>query len=180
MIGWFLKMARKPPAFQCYASNLIADKNYRLMSLRERGLWVSMYLECWVNEEIPLSQDMLAKFLGFEVDEINLAMTKTLMSFFSSKDDVIVCPELDDYRLTLKSIRKKQSDGGRVAQEKRRKGGRKENESLLAGVLESPDASSLDKVKLNQSNLDESIDEWISDYENGESINEYQKCSKGF
>lgn len=182
--GWFLKMSRKPPAFQCYASNLIADKNYRLMSLSERGLWISMYLECWANQGVPSSPNELAKFLGFEHGEIELNLTKSVSSFFSVNGELMVSPELDDYREGLKKIRKKQSDGGKTSQENRkRKNARTfENEpqapdtSQLEGSLTSP----LDKIRLNQDSVDKSIEEWVDDYDKTPELDSYQKMSKGF
>jgi len=54
----------KAPAFLCYASNIIADKRYKLMTPSERFVWVSIYLECWPNQSVPTKLDELAKYLG--------------------------------------------------------------------------------------------------------------------
>lgn len=184
MSGWLAKMSRKPPAFQCYAANLIADKNYRLMGLAERGLWVSMYLECWVNEGVPLSPDDLAKFLGFSTNDVESSMSQHVMSFFVEKEFSIVSPELDDYRLSLQKVRKKQSEGGKIAQENKRKKSsdslRGQHASRHETLHSTHDASSLDQIRLNQVSSDQSIKEWVSDYDNAPLTGDYQKLSKGF
>ena len=64
----------KPPAFLCYASNIIADKRYRLMTPSERFVWVSIYLECWPNNAVPANSIELAKYLGHPVEDIEAGL----------------------------------------------------------------------------------------------------------
>ena len=159
------------------------------MTLSERGLWISMYLECWANNFVPSSPEKLAKFLGFDFKDVNENLTESVLSFFVERDGLTVSPELEDYRNELIKRRQKQSSGGKKSQENRRN----KNPNILASQLgatdatqlESHGASSLDKVKLIKSNKDKSIkesstEEWINEYNNSSDLSNYQNMSKGY
>ena len=102
---------RKPPAFQEYAAALLANKNFRLMSLDERGLLMTMRFECWENLNVPSSKAELANYLGF--NEMNLPLTERVLSFFTDYGTSLICQELEDYRQHIKEQREKQSKGGK-------------------------------------------------------------------
>ena len=104
---------RKPPAYQEYAATILAGKNFRLMTLAERGLFFSMRLECWQNGEVPAIENDLAKYLGYELSEIQSALTKHVKSFFTLNNGSFYSPELEDYRQHLDERKNKQSEGGK-------------------------------------------------------------------
>lgn len=104
---------RKPPAYQEYAATILADRNFRLMTLAERGLLFSMRLECWQNSEVPSIENDLAKYLGYEFSDIQNALTPRVKAFFNLNDSSFNCPELDDYRQHLAQQKAKQSEGGK-------------------------------------------------------------------
>jgi hypothetical protein len=104
---------RKPPAFMEYAAAILANRDFRLMSLAERGLLYTIRLECWENIEVPVSYEHLAKYIGYDSTEVNSALTKRVKAFLHEKDGTFVCPELDNYRQHLADIRLKQSAGGK-------------------------------------------------------------------
>lgn len=104
---------RKPPAYQEYASELLANKNFRLMSLAERGLLYTLKLECWANVTVPGEMSLLAKYLGITSNEISVAYTDRIKSFVEINEDDLSIPELNDYRKYLNEIRAKQSSGGK-------------------------------------------------------------------
>lgn len=103
---------RKPPAFQEYAAEMMARVDYRSLSLAERGLLYTMRLECWVNRLLPSDPVVLGKILGFDASQI-AAILPNVMLFFGVENGQIFCPELDDYRAHISTIRAKQSDGGK-------------------------------------------------------------------
>lgn len=103
---------REAPCYQEYAASMMARVEYRTMSMAARGLLYSMRLECWVNRGVPKNPVALARILGFESKELEAALPE-VMPFFAIKKDMIVCPELDDYRTHLEDIRKKQAAGGK-------------------------------------------------------------------
>ena len=103
---------RQPPAYQEYASSIMARVEYRVMRLDHRGLLYTMRLECWVNHTLPENPEMLSKILGFDAAEIASALPSVL-PFFTVKNGLISCPELDDYREHINGIRNRQSEGGK-------------------------------------------------------------------
>ncbi len=152
---------RKPPAFQEYAATFLASKDFRLMSLEERGLLMTMRFECWENLNIPSNNEELATYLGFRS---NIPLTSRVMSFFVKRDSVLICPELEDYRQHINERKAKQSIGGK-------KGAKKTNyeRATRQGTCESLVQFNLEQLSSNQSLESDYInDEFVKDYE-GES-----------
>ncbi len=108
------------PAFQCYASNIIADKRYRLMSPAERFVWVSIYLECWPNHAVPADPVELAKYLGYPVEDVKAGLTARVLTFFKEVKGELISPELEEYRATLVERNLKKSKGGTKGAERKR------------------------------------------------------------
>jgi hypothetical protein len=104
---------REAPAFQEYAASMMARTDYRVMSLEARGLLYTMRLECWVNGSLPSPPVMLARVLGFPVEQIERAW-REVSAFFIEEAGSLHCPELDDYRAHLQDRRDKQAAGGRA------------------------------------------------------------------
>lgn len=111
---------REAPAFQEYAASLMARTAYRVLSIEGRGLLMTMRLECWVNGELPSSPPLLAKVLGFPVEQVERALAE-VRSFFSIDAGAIRYPELDDYRAHLEERHQRQSEGGRAGPAKTNK-----------------------------------------------------------
>jgi hypothetical protein len=104
---------RKPPAYQEYASSMLANRAFRLMDASTRGVFYTMRLELWANDTLPTEPDLLSKMLGLVVDEVKKALPK-LEPFFTFENGEIRSPELDGYRAHLEHRRKKQSQGGKT------------------------------------------------------------------
>lgn len=119
-----MKTGQTAPAFQFYASDVIADKRYRSMSLEERGLFLSLMCECWVNKSVPVDPEKLGQWLGFPATAIKSAMTEQVLSFFQSQQSEFISPELEKYRLELQTARQKMSkagkEGAQIREEKKR------------------------------------------------------------
>ncbi len=103
---------REAPAYQEYAASILAQLPFRTMTLQDRGLYITMRYECWVNKQLPNNQRDLAKVLGLTIDEVNTSLP-AVMPFFKAKGDFIICPELEDYRAHLAERKIKQSQGGK-------------------------------------------------------------------
>jgi hypothetical protein len=89
---------RRPPAFQCYASDTLADRRFLLMSAGERGLLLTMRMACWVGDEVPADPVKLARVVGLPVDEVTLALTPAVIGNFRpvvGDADSLHDPELD-------------------------------------------------------------------------------------
>jgi len=163
---------RKPPAFQEYAASMLANRVYRQMSLASRGLFYSMRLECWENKSVPSARYKLARTLGYDEREIEQALTNEVRAFFEEKDDVFICPELEDYRLHLEQQRAAQSEGGK-------KGAAKSNSKRKAGDLQGDPPGACDSLVKSNPLKSKAVSkegddvqyeniEWIQDYSSHE------------
>jgi len=101
---------RKPPAYQEYASTMLADISFRSMNLEERGLLYTLRLECWANGSLPSDITTLSIVLGQNIKPEHI---KAVQSFFQIDESNITSPELNDYRQHLEERREKQRRGGR-------------------------------------------------------------------
>ena len=107
------KKMRPPPSYQEYASDLLANRHYMLMSLSEHGLFDVMRKQCWVNKSVPIDKEHMAKIIGCKVSEVEANLSPHVLHFFIEKDGEYICPELDDYRHNLEERRRKQAEGGK-------------------------------------------------------------------
>ena len=180
-------MIKDVPYFQLYAANFLANREFRLMSLDERGLLISIYVECWVNNNVPVNQAELAKCLGFSELDVSKALTNRIKSFLVEKEGNYISPELEGYREKFIEGRRKQSEGGKA-------GARKKKEKLLGwvgeaeGVPEGQPKGSLIQVNsssinsnqlLNKEFASEEIQSWIDDYDGAPEAVAYFKASRG-
>jgi len=175
----------KAPAFLCYASNIIADKRYRLMSPSERFVWVSIFLECWPNQSVPADPEELAKYLGYSIEEIKAGLTKQVLSFFKVVNKELTSPELEEYREKQRLLNLQKSAGGKKGAESKRSKAIKEKGNGQ-GIPESkPEGSpkgSLIQSNLNQTNQTQSIKKGFVP-ENDSFVKEieaYENASKGY
>lgn len=112
-----MTQCRSAPAFQEYAAAMMSRFEYRTLTLAQRGLLYSMRLECWVNQFLPDSPEIIARMLGFDRAEI-AADLPFVMSFFDVQNGRIFAPDLEAYRSHLNSIRERQAQGGKAGAEK--------------------------------------------------------------
>jgi len=180
---------RIPPAYQEYASTMLASKPFKLMSLVERGLLYTIRLECWENKEVPANIKELAKYLGFEYQDINDALTANVKSFFQLQKEAFISIELEDYRQHLEQIRIKKAEGGKTGAAKTNSKNRQLRNSEKLNTLSSntlvnaaskPQDSCGSLVKLNseKKSQDQSVvnnheDKWIHDYDDAD-LSSYQ------
>ena len=181
------KKIRPAPAYQEYASDMLANAKYRMMSLSERGLLDTMRKECWVNHKVPKDPENLARYLGFELKEINQNLSEKVLGFFREVNSELICPELEDYRKNQQERERKMSEGGR-------RGGKNTQDRIksVKGTLESTikplrrdDKSrnelSRDELRLLRGEVTNTeIDPWVMEYENSPAAGiSYLKASRG-
>ena len=165
---------RQAPAYQEYASDILADMRYRKMSLCERGIWDTLRKECWVNKALPADIHELSKLLRISTQELQRALTENVRSFFLISDDHIVCPELDRYREQLEIQRQKKSTGGKLGGETTQLKRRKNEAKLEASLKDDLKPLRRDELIRGVGSRDEvnraintvSTDEWVKDYDN--------------
>lgn len=102
-----------PPAYQEYAANMLANFEFRKMSLTARGLLYTLRLENWVQTPIPSDALTMSQLLRFDFDEV-VAALREIAPFLQEADGTLTFPELENYRQHLKEQREKKSEGGKV------------------------------------------------------------------
>lgn len=103
---------RKPPAYQEYASEMLASTDFRMLNLTARGLLYTLRLECWANGSLPSEPGKLATILGVDGAELSNAL-RELRPFFDIGAERLTCPDLEGYRAYLADVREGKAAGGR-------------------------------------------------------------------
>ncbi|MBU3565060.1 DUF1376 domain-containing protein [Polynucleobacter sp. MWH-HuK1] len=177
-------MIKDVPYFPFYAANIMSNRAFRLMSLKERGLFITLLMECWINGSIPSEFVDMSKILGFTFDEVKSAYTNLHSAFFHQQGGQIISHELEGYRKGYLETREKQRLGGiKGAKQKKdkEKGGGK-------GIPEGQPKGSLVQVNSNSVNLNQllnkelqskEIQSWIDDYDRAPEAISYFKASRG-
>ena len=143
------------PAYMEYAANILAKREWRSMTLAERGLWISMKLECWPNQGIPADETQLSHYLRISEDELRHNLPQVMWHFDSTSEDIF-CPSLEKYRDEQDARIAKQAAGGkRGAAKTNAKRSNPPAEALIqpAGSSQAPrraGVESLDQIRLDQ------------------------------
>jgi len=178
---------RRAPAFQEYAADILANSQYRMMSLEEKGLLHVLRCECWVNDQVPAQHDDLARYLGVELQKITACLTPRILTFLKLEDGHLICPELNAYRASLIERSNKLSAGGSKGGKKTQEKNKSNQASLEASLkplsraetnkeeMKLDDFRSLDKGSTNQL-----LDPWVEEYEASPDASiEYINASQG-
>jgi len=185
------------PYFPMYAANIMSSRSYKIMNLTERGLWITVSLECWVNGGVPSSFKDMSKILGFPEEELRQYFSKYQTTFFHIENGQYVSRELEEYRKGYEEKREKQRLGGiKGAKEKlaKQKATLDEVQGLHEGVPIGQPKGSLsyfnsDSIKLGSMNsnqltkkelTDDAFDKWMDGADDAPDIsNAYLKASRG-
>ena len=103
---------RPPPAYLEYASDLIARREYRELSLEAKGFLWSMRNEWWVNGDFPVDTKRLAAYLGLPVEAVDRLLPE-IKAFYVTDGLNITFSDLSAYKLKLEHQREKMSAGGK-------------------------------------------------------------------
>ncbi len=171
-------MASPLPWFRMFAANYLADRNFRTISLEERGLIFSMLLECWASIDIPKGPNELSQILGVPVDQVKRALTSKALSFFEEHGGSYHSRFLDDQRNKFLKERKAQKEGGHkgAAIKKMKKSGIEaiplgQAEGSLHQLLSSQvNSFSVYQEEGLTDNKLEHHKEWLNDYDNGTTL----------
>lgn len=179
--------SRPAPAFQEYASDMLANSRYRTMSLAERGLMDTMRRECWVNGSVPKELRELAVYLAKPESEVIAALSMRVLNFFKEQHDQLVCPELDAYRAILEDRSKKMSQGGRNGGKVTQNKNRVAKATLEAMVkplnrdeMNRDELSGEEKRSLGKGISIEEMNKFVAEYDGTPAAsNTYYQASKG-
>jgi len=177
-------MIKDVPYFPFYAANIMSSRSFRLMSLKERGLLITMMMECWINGSVPSDFADMAKILGLTVDDVKFAFTNRQLTFFHTEEGQLISKELEGYRQNYLDMREKQRLGGlKGAKNKKDK-----NARLPKGQPQGEPEGSLSQINSNSFNsnqllkkevMNEEVKAWIRDYESAPEAISYSKASRG-
>lgn len=103
---------RPPPAYLEYASDLIARREYRELSLEAKGFLWSMRNEWWVNGDFPVDTKRLAAYLGLPTEAVEKLLPE-IKAFYVTDGLNITFSDLSAYKLKLENQREKMSAGGK-------------------------------------------------------------------
>jgi len=181
------KTNRLPPAYQEYASDMLANSRYRTMSLAERGLMDTMRRECWFNGSVPKEPQELATYLGKPVEDISLNLSIRVLSFFRERHDQLICPELDAYKAELEIRTKKMSEGGKKGGEStqiKNKVAKATFEAMVKPLsrdeLNRGEVSGDEKKSLGEGISTKEMDAFVAEYDGTpETSSAYYRASKG-
>jgi hypothetical protein len=168
------------PAFQEYASDMLANRDFRSMSLAERGLLNTMRLECWVGRSVPANPDLLAKVLGFQTEEVRRVLTPAVLVFFNQIEGDLISPDLEAYREEQHARKARIIEGGRAGGKKSQS--KKRDQAPLEATLEAgvkaPERRGEERRReegrgvIKGEQLSEEVKEWIKDFDEAPSVTE--------
>jgi hypothetical protein len=85
-----------------------------MMSLEERGLLITLLLECWINVDVPSNVGEVSLFTGYPEGIVANAFTERVKSFFTIKETSIFSPYLEEERKGYEDRYRKQVEGGKL------------------------------------------------------------------
>ena len=172
------KRKRPPPAYQEYASDMLADIDYRSMTLGERGLFHTLRLECWVNGKVHSDFRRLAVTLNIPEASLEKAFTPLVEGKFKIVGDCYVSEELENYREELLDRHGRMAAGGSVGG-RRTQQNHRENRDRVQGGLKPLSGDEVSRGELNGVGLARGSDnkeqsEWLKCYEQEEATQRWQ------
>lgn len=177
---------RPPPAYQEFASDMLAKREFRLLSFPEKGLLYNMKLECWVNKYLPSNKCDIAKVFNLSEIEVDKLLTTNLLSFFSKKGESLFFTELEAYRENLEAQKLALSEGGKKGGQATQKKNKLAKATLEASLKplsrDDMDREDMRRKELNKNDDIYGHDEWLKEYDEVKPIiaRSYKEQSKGF
>lgn len=110
----------KSPAFQFYPKDFLTDRNVVLMSMQERGVYITLLCHCW-DKPLPSDVPRLAAVCGVPVASFRKLWPGIQGCFEASPHDpsALIHPRLEREREKQEDYRRRQSDSGKAGAGKR-------------------------------------------------------------
>lgn len=111
----------KSPAFQFYPKDFLSAESVRLMSMQERGVYITLICLCWTEGTIPADVKLLARLCGMPDSAFRKQWPAIVSCFKPATDqsDRLVHPRLEREREKQSDFRRRQSDSGKKGAERR-------------------------------------------------------------
>lgn len=136
----------KPPAFQFYAAEYLADEHVQLMSLEEEGAYIRLLAFCWREGSIPSDLSALSRLCKGASTTVLAEVVKRFKP--NTNDARLVHPRLETERLKQSQWREKSAQGGRASAHKRKQ---RKNVTAEQGGATKPQAERLKQKPTLQS-----------------------------
>lgn len=112
---------RRSPAFQFYPKDFLSDENVRMMSLQERGAYITLLSLCWIEGSLPAELERLARLCGSPLTAFR-RFWRALEPCFrpdTRNPDRLIHPRLEREREKQQEYQRRQSDRGKAGAESR-------------------------------------------------------------
>ncbi len=100
----------KSPAFQFYANEFLMDEHVALMSMQERGVYITLICKCWNEGTLPEDTERLSKLCGMPHSAFRKLWPSILPCFRSSGAERLIHPRLEKERKKQREYRRRQAD----------------------------------------------------------------------
>jgi uncharacterized protein YdaU (DUF1376 family) len=101
----------RAPAFQFYPKDFLSDRNVVLMSMQERGVYITLICYAWEGP-LPVQVERLARLCGIPLSAFR-KLWPMVGSCFREQDGSLVHPRLEREREKQAEFKRRQSDNGK-------------------------------------------------------------------
>lgn len=108
----------RAPAFQFYPKDFLTDGNVAVMSMQERGCYITLLCTCWLEQSLPSSHDKLSKLVGLPIAAFR-KVWPAIQPCFIEADGRLTHKRLEIEREKQEIYRRRQSDAGRASANRR-------------------------------------------------------------
>lgn len=108
----------KPPAFQFYAAEYLADEHVQLMTLEEEGAYIRLLAFCWREGSIPQDITALSRLCKGASTTVLTTVVKRFKPIENGQR--LVHPRLENERKKQQEWREKSALGGKASAHKRK------------------------------------------------------------
>jgi uncharacterized protein YdaU (DUF1376 family) len=109
----------RAPAFQFYPNDFLSDRNVVVMSMQERGVYITLICHAW-QAPLPSEPAQLARICGVPFPTFR-KLWPALAVCFRESEGVLIHPRLERERQKQQEYRQRQADRGRASGAARRK-----------------------------------------------------------
>jgi uncharacterized protein YdaU (DUF1376 family) len=144
----------KSPAFQFYPKDFLTDQHVELMSLLERGAYITLICKCWIEGSLPADVERLARLCGAPLPAFRKLWPAIQPCFRqqSAESDRLVHPRLEKERKKQRAFRRRQSDNGKKGGRPPRSGKPTDNPSLSPALVNPHKSFALSDLRSADSN----------------------------
>lgn len=110
---------RRPPAFQFYAADYLADEHVQLMTLEEEGVYIRLLAYCWREGSIPANPRAISRLCKGASDEA-VAIVSDRFEPMPNDPSRLIHPRLNSEREKQEEWSRKNALNGKISGKARR------------------------------------------------------------